>query len=171
MNPLTSLPLLWLLPPFPDLAWSLSCWSQTPSTLFQFQNKLHFFNFIFKPCSLSLSNTVRMCDKCSSGDALRMMMSSKYGMAKSSNPSSTMFINSMTTGGAPDKPRASQGTQRALCDTRKQFSSCLPHPSRLGGILILDPMWQSTGLSLAWPRYHLSQAVGAKWVWWSYSTV
>ena len=62
------------------------------------EKNMHFFSFMLSLWSLILLNTARGCDRCSSGEALKIMMSSRYGMAKSSNPSSTMFINSMNTG-------------------------------------------------------------------------
>ena len=48
--------------------------------------------------SISLSSKIRLM-------RFLVLVTSKYGMAKSPNPPSTKFINFMNTEGAPDKPK------------------------------------------------------------------
>ena len=86
-------------------------------------------------------------------------------MAKSSNPSSIMFINSMNTGGAPDKPKGmTKNSKRPLWHAKAVFSLSL---SSIRTCQYPD-FRSSVEKYLAFPnlaKSHLSQVMGRKWVW------
>ena len=65
-----------------------------------FLKKLHFSRFIFNPNLRSLRKISSRCCKCSSSDLLKMIMSSKYPIAKLLHPIRTLSISNWKYAGA-----------------------------------------------------------------------
>ena len=83
--------------PFSDTKW--------PRYWMCFLKKLHFSRFIFKPNFCNLVKISSKCCKCSSSDLLKMIMSSRYPIAKLLHPMRTLSISNWKYTGAWLRPK------------------------------------------------------------------
>ena len=74
-----------------------------PKYCISFEKKLHLLTFIERFADSSFSNTMQMCERCSCGVLLNMMMSSRYAMAKGKSLS-ILVISSWKEAGACASP-------------------------------------------------------------------